>query len=52
MKKLRKNQKKKTVEAFACSCGTPDDCAFMCAGDVIAMNINASRYAQGMIMSK
>lgn len=52
MKKLRKNQKKKTVEAFACVCGTPDDCAFMCAGDYIAMNTQAAQFAQGMIGRK
>lgn len=52
MKKLRKNQKKKTVEAYACVCGTPGDCALACAGDVILMNTNATIYAQSMISRK
>ena len=48
MKKLRKNQKKKTVEAYACGCGTPNDCGFACMGDFALMNINALRYLNGM----
>lgn len=52
MKKLKKNLKKKTVEAFACKCGTPDDCGFACAGDVGLMATNAYQYAQGTIGRK
>ena len=48
MKHLKKRLKKKTVEAYSCApCGTPDDCAYVCAGDVLNMNSHAWTYATG-----
>ena len=48
MKHLKKRIKKRTVEAYACSpCGTPYDCANLCAGDIVAFDRNAQTYAAG-----
>lgn len=50
MKHLKKRTKKKTVEAYACpSCGTPEGCIIVCAGDVIALNTGASNAAQSSL---
>ena len=52
MKKLRKNQKKKTVEAYACACGTPDDCGIACVGDIVTLDAKATGYVLVMLGSK
>ena len=52
MKKLRKNQKKKTVAAYACNCGTPESCAYACAGDIVNLDTNASSYVNGLLSKK
>ncbi len=52
MKKLRKNQKKKTIEAYACICGTPDDCGIACAGDISNMDAKAVSYLEGLFGRK
>lgn len=33
MKNLKKKLRKRTIEAYACACGTPDDCISMCGGN-------------------
>ena len=38
-KTLKKKLRKRSVEAYACSCGTPQDCMDFCMGDYYAMEI-------------
>lgn len=52
MKHLKKRHMKRTVEAYACECtpcGSPMDCANLCAGDIVKMNNSASTYAEGTV---
>lgn len=32
MKSLKKRLRKRSVEAYTCACGTPDDCISKCGG--------------------
>ena len=33
MKSLKKRLRKRSVEAYTCACGSPDDCISECDGD-------------------
>lgn len=38
-KSLKKKLRKRSVEAYACKCGTTQDCIDFCMGDYYAMEI-------------
>ena len=45
MKNLKKKLRKRTVEAYACNCKTPNDCIIVCAGDILRLNDGAQEMA-------
>lgn len=38
-KSLKKKLRKRSVEAYTCNCGTPQDCMDFCMGDLHAMQV-------------
>ena len=52
MKNLKKRLRKRTIEAYACACGTPQDCMDYCSGNVNrsmeGAQINAYMLANGV----
>ena len=45
MKNLKKRLRKRTIEAYTCACGTPQDCMDFCSGSVEASMLGAQYYA-------
>ena len=52
MKNLKKRLRKRTIEAYTCACGTPQDCMDYCSGSVEASMIGAQYYATQLATAK
>lgn len=51
MKNLKKQLRKRSVEAYACTCGTPEGCIAICGGDFYSMQLGIQYNAQSIAVN-